>query len=79
MRTSYKTFAKSLNQTVDTIKKFHERYQDAYKIFRQQALDDQAVNWIIENGHVESVDAETEALDEAESQSPETEVSQESS
>ena len=76
---AYNTFAETTGQTVDTIKKFHEGYQDAYEIFRQKALEDRAVKWIIENGHVESVDAETEALDEAEPQSPATEVSLESS
>jgi len=76
---AYEAFAGSLNQPVETIKEFHDTDKEAYELFRQKAMEKQVINWIVENSHVERVEADNEASEKAPSQSSETETPPESS
>jgi len=76
---AYEGFAESLNQPVETIKQYHNSDKEAYEVFRQKTLEKQVINWIVENGHVESIEADKETLENAQPQSSETETAPESS
>jgi len=76
---AYEGFAESLNQPVETIKQYHNSDKEAYEVFRQKTLEKQVINWIVENGHVESIETDKETLENAQPQSTETETAPESS
>ncbi len=60
---AYKEMAEAMNQSVDTIKQFHDKYKEAYEVFKQRILEEQAVKLIIKNSTIETIEtdkAETE-------------------
>jgi trigger factor len=60
---AYKEMAEAMNQSVDTIKQFHDKYKEAYEAFKQRTLEEQAVKLIIKNSTIETIEtdkAETE-------------------
>ncbi|MBW1740746.1 MAG: trigger factor [Deltaproteobacteria bacterium] len=64
---AYKEMAEAMNQPVETIKQFHNSYEEAYEVFKQRTLEEQAIKRIIENSTIERIEVET-----AEAQRPET-------
>jgi trigger factor len=71
---AYEAFAGSLNQPVEIIKEYHESDKEAYEVFRQKTLEKQMINWIVENSHVERVEADKEALEKPPSRTSETKL-----
>ncbi|MBW1859419.1 MAG: trigger factor [Deltaproteobacteria bacterium] len=63
----YNELGEAMNQTVETIKQFHNAHKEAYEVFNQKTLEKEAVKFIIENGTIETIEADT-----AEAQKPET-------
>jgi trigger factor len=53
---AYKEMAEVINQPVDTIKQFHSNSQEAYEVFRQRSLEEQAIKRIIKNGTIETIE-----------------------
>jgi trigger factor len=60
---AYEAFAGSLDQPVETIKEYHNSDKEADAVFRQKTLEKQVINWIIEQSHVEKVEADKEAVE----------------
>ena len=69
---AYEAFAGSLNQPVETIKEYHDSDKEADAAFRQKTMEKQVINWIIEQSHVEKVEADKEAVEKEPSQTSET-------
>jgi trigger factor len=60
---AYKEMAEAMNQSIDTIKQFHDKYKEAYEVFKQRTLEEQAVKLITKNSTIETIEtdkAETE-------------------
>lgn len=53
---AYKKLSESMNQPVDSIKQFHNQYKEAFEVFKQKALEEQAVMTIIKNSTVEKLE-----------------------
>jgi trigger factor len=71
MEEAYKDMAEAMNQPVDTIKQFHKTYNEAYEMFKQRTLEEQAIKSIIESSTIEVTEA-----DRTEAQEPQAETSQ---
>lgn len=71
---AYEELAEAMNQPVDMIKQFHDKYKDAYEVFRQKTLEKQAAKWIMENANIERVEADSEEQKKAEPEGPEAET-----
>jgi len=69
---AYEALAGHLNQPVETIKQYHNSDKEAYEVFRQKTLEKHVINWIIEQNHVEKVEADKEALEKEPSEASET-------
>ncbi len=65
---AYKELSEAMDQLVDSIKQFHNSYKDAYELFRQKALERQAIEHIVDNSVVEKVEAVKEEPQEEESE-----------
>jgi len=76
---AFEKIASVVNQPVETIRELHESDKEAYELFRQKALEKEAINWILENSHVERVEVDKEKLEKTKSQSSETETAPKSS
>lgn len=68
----YNELAEAMNQTVETIKQFHNVQKEAYEIFRQKILEKETIKYIIENSTVERVEADTPEAEESETGAPES-------
>jgi trigger factor len=55
---AYVELAGAMGQPVNTIKQFHESYEDAYEMFKHKALEKEAIKRIKMNNNVERVEAE---------------------
>jgi trigger factor len=64
---AFEEMAKVVNQPKENIKVLHEGDKEAYELLRQRVLEKEVINWIIENSHVERVEADKEASEEAQS------------
>jgi trigger factor len=71
---AFEKIASVVNQPVETIRELHESDKEAYELFRQKALEKEAINWILENSHVQRVEVDKEKLEKTKSQSSETET-----
>lgn len=58
MEEAYKEMAEAMNQSVDSIKQFHGKYKEAYEVFKQRTLEEQAIKSIIKNSTVETIGAD---------------------
>jgi trigger factor len=68
---AYGEMAKAMNQSVDTIKQFHDKYKEAHEVLKQRTLEEQAIKLIIENSTTETIE-----IDKTETQEPEAETSE---
>ena len=68
----YNELAEAMNQTVETIKQFHNVHKEAYEIFRQKILEKEAIKYIIGNSTVETVEADTPEAEKPETGAPES-------
>jgi len=66
---AYNEMAEAMNQPVDTIKQFHDKHKEAYEVFKQRTLEEQAIKSIIKNSTIETIETE-----KAETQRPEAET-----
>jgi hypothetical protein len=71
---AYKELSVAMDQSIDSIKQFHNNYKDAYEVFRQKTLEKQAIQRIKENSDIERVEAERVTSQDGESESEETET-----
>lgn len=55
---AYKEMAEAINQPVDTIKQFHNNSKEAFEVFQQKSLEEQAIKRIINNGIIETIEAD---------------------
>jgi hypothetical protein len=62
-----------MNQTVETIKQFHNAHKEAYEVFNQKTLEKEAVKFIIENGTIETIEADTAEAQKSEAGTQESE------
>jgi trigger factor len=69
----YDELAEAMNQTVETIKQFHNVHKEALEIFKQKTLEKEAVKFIIENSTVETVEADAAGVQKPETSTPESE------
>jgi trigger factor len=68
---AYKEMAEAMDQPVDMIKQFHNNFKEAYEVFKQRTLEQQAIKSIIAQSEIETVEA-----DRAELQKPQLETSE---
>jgi trigger factor len=68
----YDELAEAMNQTVETIKQFHNVHKEGFEVFRQKTLEKEAIKFIIENGTVETVEADTAEEQKPEAGTPES-------
>jgi trigger factor len=68
---AYKEMAEAMDQPVDMIKQFHNNFKEAYEVFKQRTLEQQAIKSIIAQSEIETVEA-----DRAELQKPALETSE---
>ena len=47
-----------MNQPVETLKQFHSAYKEAFEAFKQKALEEEAIQLIISNGSIETVEGD---------------------
>jgi trigger factor len=69
---AYAELAEAMGQPIDTIKQFHDSYRESHEIFKQKALEKEAVRHITENSHIERVETKGEALEKGPSEGVET-------
>ena len=69
----YNELAEAMNQTVETIKQFHSANKESYEVFNQKTLEKEAVKFIIENGTIETIEADTAEAQKPEAGTPESE------
>jgi len=69
----YNELAEAMNQTVETIKQFHQANKESYEVFSQKTLEKEAVKFIIENGTIEIIEADTAETQKSEAGTPESE------
>lgn len=55
---AYKDMAEAMNQPVDTIKQFHDHHKEAYEVFKQRTLEEQAIKSIIKKSTIETIETE---------------------
>jgi len=55
---AYKERAEAMNQSVDTIKQFHDSFEQAREVFKQMTLEDQVIKRIIKNGTIERIESD---------------------
>jgi trigger factor len=55
---SYKRMSTRMNQPVETLKQFHNAYKEAFEAFKQKALEEEAIQLIISNGSIETVEGD---------------------
>jgi trigger factor len=61
---AYKEMAEAINQSVNTIKQFHDKHKEAYEVFKQRILEEEAIKSIIKNSTVETIEADqTDVVD----------------
>ena len=60
---AYEKIAKSMDQPVDAIKQYHAKYREAYEVFKERTLEEEAIKWIIKNGTIETIDDDKETGD----------------
>ena len=51
---AYKEMADAINQPVDIIKQFHNSSKEAFEVFQQKTLEEQAIKRVIKNGNIET-------------------------
>ena len=51
---AYKEMADAINQPVDIIKQFHNSSKEAFEVFQQKTLEEQAIKRVIKNGKIET-------------------------
>ncbi|NVM20893.1 MAG: trigger factor [Desulfobacterales bacterium] len=71
---TYEELAEATNQPVEAIKKIHENNKEAYEMFREKALEREAVKWIMENSNIERVEADGQKPEKAKPEGQETET-----
>lgn len=69
----YNELAEVMNQTVETIKQFHNVHKESYEVFNQKTLEKEAVKFIIENGTIETIEADTAEAQKSEAGTQESE------
>ncbi len=69
----YNELAEVMNQTVETIKQFHNAHKESYEVFNQKTLEKEAVKFIIENGTIETIEADTAEAQKSEAGTQESE------
>jgi FKBP-type peptidyl-prolyl cis-trans isomerase (trigger factor) len=57
---AYQTFADSLSQPVSVIRQFYENSKEAHDVFKQKALEKEAMDYVIGKGKLKQVEMETE-------------------
>ena len=60
---AYEKIAKAMDQPVDTIKQYHAKYTEAYEVFKERTLEEEAIQWIIKNGTIETIEDNKERGD----------------
>jgi len=55
---AYNEMAEATNQSVDTIKQFHDKYKEADEMLKQRTLEEQAIKLIIKNSTIETIETE---------------------
>jgi trigger factor len=61
---AYKKMAEAMNQPVNTIKQFHNQHKEAYEVFKQRTLEEEAIKSIIKNSTIETIEADqTDVVD----------------
>jgi trigger factor len=71
---AYKEMAEAMDQSVDMIKQFHNNFKEAYEVFEQRTLEQQAIKSIIKNSEIEIIEADRAGAQEPELETSESEL-----
>jgi trigger factor len=63
LENAYKKMAEAMSHSVDTIKQYHDKYKEAYEVFKQRALEEEAIKSVIKRSTIEIVEDDKETGD----------------
>jgi trigger factor len=63
LENAYEKIAEGMDQPVDAIKQYHAKYREAYEVFKERTLEEEAIKWIIKNGTIETIEDHKETGD----------------
>ncbi len=72
MEQAYEKMAAAMNQPAATIKQFHNSYKEAYEVFKQRTLEEQAIKLITNNSTIEMIETQNPKTEPANHQKGDT-------
>ena len=63
LENAYKKMAEAMSHSVDTIKQYHDKYKEAYEVFKERTLEEEAVKSVIKRSTIEIIEDDKETGD----------------
>ena len=63
LENAYKKMAEAMNQSVDTIKQYHDKYKEAYEAFKERTLEEEAIKSVMKRSTIEIIEDDKETGD----------------